>query len=73
MLSIDPGVYVEARRRELMAEAEQERLAMLAAVPHGSGVRRELALACYRLASWLDEPGQYFRQTEAGHEHWVLS
>ena len=71
MLSINPGTYVEFRRQELMAEATQQRLADLLPRPEVSGVRHDLALACYRLASWLDEPGQYFQPSETGPEHWV--
>ena len=71
MLSIDPGSYVEFRRNELVAQADQQRLAALLPCREASGVRRDLALACYRLATWLDQPAEYFRQTETGPEHWV--
>jgi hypothetical protein len=54
MLNIDPGDYVAAHRQELLAEADRERLAAQVAAEHSVRVRRELALACYRLANWLD-------------------
>jgi hypothetical protein len=50
---VDVTVLVDLRRRELLHEAKLARLA--AEVPrHPSAVRRELALACHRLAVWLD-------------------
>ena len=71
MLSIDPGEYAAAHRREFMVEAERQRL--IAQLPiRESGVRHELAVACLRLASWLDaEPSRYVQPVDLGPEHWV--
>ena len=73
MLGIDPTELIAERRRELELEAERERLmALLPAGPSApSSMRRGLALACYRLATWLDEPAGYVQIPEAGPEDWV--
>jgi hypothetical protein len=70
MLLPDPDAFVRTRRRDLLAEADAERLAAL--VPRRPSVaRRALARGCYRLADWLDAPSRYLRASEAGPEHWV--
>lgn len=78
MLSTDPTNLVDLRRLNLLAEAEQDRLAAL--LPSKtSGLRHDLALACYRLATWLETsstsssslPGEYVQPAETGLEDWV--
>ena len=70
MLSIDPDEYVAFHREQLLAEADRERLAAL--LPAASfDVRRELAVACYRMARWLEEPTRYVQRPETGREHWA--
>ena len=70
MMIADPAELIATRRQELLAEADMQRLA--AELPHQpSAVRHELAVACMRLADWLDGPGRYFRAAEAGAEDWV--
>jgi hypothetical protein len=53
------------------AEAESERLLSNLPEREPLRVRHTLALACYRLASWLDRPGQYFQSVESGGEDWA--
>jgi hypothetical protein len=31
----------------------------------------ELAIACHRLANWLDDKTQYVQPHESGPEHWA--
>ncbi len=87
MLIIDVAAQAADKHRELLLEAERERLA--AQVPHPpSGIRRRLATACVRLASWLDgaiEPvadpataiavatgaDRYVRPADSGASGWV--
>jgi hypothetical protein len=73
MLNLDPIQLIDEHRRRLEAEAEQERLiAMLPPAPSpAAAARRGLALACYRLATWLDAPAGYVQMPEAGPEDWV--
>ena len=68
----DETLFVALRRQDLLVEAERERLA--ARVPRRpSAARRELALACYRLADWLDHttPKRYFQPSETGGPDWA--
>ena len=66
----DPDTFVTIRRQELLAEADGERLAAL--LPRRPSVaRRGLAVACYRLANWLDAPSRYIRVADSGPESWV--
>ena len=66
----DPEAFITSRRQELLTEADGERLAAL--LPRRpSAARRGLALACYRLANWLDAPSRYVRVSEAGPENWA--
>jgi hypothetical protein len=60
MMSNDPWSMVSHRQQDLLAEAENERL--LNSLPERPPLhlRRKLAIACYRLASWLDNQGAYF-------------
>lgn len=68
---IDPTTQMAFKREDMLKEAEQERLA--AQLPQSpSFVRRELAHAIYRLASWLDkQPDEYISLPESGPEDWV--
>jgi hypothetical protein len=69
-MMFDPDTQLALRREELLAEAEHERL--LAHLPrHENRVRRELALACVRLANWLDEPPGYVQLPDPGREDWA--
>ena len=70
MLNLHPDVLATERQREFLAEAERQRLIELLPA-HQSGWRRELAAACYRLATWLDEPAGYVQLPEPGPEDWV--
>jgi hypothetical protein len=70
MLNIDPAELVYARQRELLTEAERDRL-IHQLPPHASGVRRTLAVACYRVASWLDAPAGYVQMPDPGPEDWA--
>jgi hypothetical protein len=70
MMSLEPMEMLAERRREIMADAERARLA--AQLPRReSGLRRELAAACYRLANWLDAPAGYVQMPEPGPEDWA--
>jgi hypothetical protein len=72
MLMADPAEHIAIRRRELLADAEHRRL--LAQLPRRpSFLRHELALACQRLANWLDDPAGYVQPAESGPEHWATS
>ena len=70
-MNVDPFTQISVKRDDLLREAEQERLA--AQLPHApSVVRRELAQAIYRLASWLDEePDEYISLPDSGQTDWV--
>ena len=61
----------DIRHKQLRAEAEQARLAAL--LPHNTttGLRHEVAVACYRLATWLDAQAEYVQLPEPGAEDWV--
>jgi hypothetical protein len=66
----DPTLLVASRTADLLAEAAQERLA--AQLPHApSAVRHALAVACVRLANWLDHADRYFPHAESGPEDWA--
>jgi hypothetical protein len=69
---VDPLLLAVFRTEDLIREAEQERLAAQLPQAH-SGVRRELALACYRLATWLDDEDQdqYVPPSQSGPADWV--
>jgi len=70
MFPIDPHEYVESKRRMLLEEAAQERLAALAPHSGTGGVRHVVAGACYRVAGWLD--GEWYGQpVESRREDWV--
>ena len=70
MLIIDAAAQCAEKRRELLLEAERERLA--AQLPHPpSGIRRTLAWACIRLANRLDGADRYVRPADSGASGWV--
>jgi hypothetical protein len=69
-MMIDPSTAIATQRRELLAEAERERLvALLPKNP--SGVRHDLAAVCVRLANWLDESDRYLQPGDSGPEDWA--
>jgi hypothetical protein len=70
MLSNDPWSIASCHQQDLLAEAESERL--LAALPERPPLelRRKLAVACYRLASWLDH-SPYLQPAESAGEDWA--
>lgn len=70
MMIADPTELITTRRQELLAEANMERLAA-ELPPQPSVVRHELAVACLRLADWLEGPSRYLRTAEAGAGDWV--
>ena len=71
MIVYNPDEFAIGRQYELMAEAEHQRL--VAQLPaHQSGWRQGLAAACFRLASWLDEPAGYVQMPEPGPEDWAV-
>jgi hypothetical protein len=72
----DQTVLAAFKSQDLRIEADRERLA--AQVPQRpSAVRRELALACHRLADWLDHTEhdnvskRYFQPSESGSTYWA--
>jgi hypothetical protein len=66
---IELNTVVDARLQMLLQEAAYERLAAL--VQHDvSGPRRALAVACVRLASWL-EADRYEQPGKTGRSAWV--
>jgi hypothetical protein len=66
---VDPDLYL-TRRADLLEEAARERLA--AKLPQTpSPLRHELAVACVRLANWLDHADRYLPRAESGPEDWV--
>ena len=66
----DLSLFADLKRQDLLAEAERERLAAQVRRPR-LVMRHELALACYRLADWIDRPKQYLQQPESGRVDWV--
>jgi hypothetical protein len=70
MLANDPAAYVALRAQDLLAEAEQDRLASKLP-PRSYGVRHDLALVIRRVAAWLDEPPGYVQLPDPGPEDWV--
>jgi hypothetical protein len=58
------------RQQQRLREAEQERLA--AQLPRRrSAVRHGLAVACHRVANWLDHSNRYVRPVESGRADWA--
>ena len=66
----DPSLFADLKYKDLLVEADRERLAAQVRRQR-SPVRHELAAACYRLADWIDRPKQYLQQPESGRVDWV--
>jgi hypothetical protein len=66
----DLSLFADLKRKDLLIEADRERLANQVRRP-ASPMRRGLAQACYRLADWIDRPKQYLQQPESGRVDWV--
>jgi hypothetical protein len=67
MTLLDTEMQIALRRQELLADADRERL--LAQLPrHQGGVRQAVALACVRVANWLDAPAGYVQLPDPGPE-----
>jgi len=65
MLHTDPSSYVAMHQQDLLDEANRDRLA--AELPPRQGVvRKALAVACVRLATWLDAPAGYVQLPDPG-------
>ena len=70
MLTDDPYSLYATHRQDLIVEAERDRLA--ASLPRRpSVVRKVLAVACVRVATWLDAPAGYVQLPEPGPEDWA--
>jgi hypothetical protein len=65
----DPNLFVFQHHDDLIREAMQARLANQLA--HRPSVRHALAVACHRLADWLDGSSQYSSTSDAGRSDWV--
>jgi hypothetical protein len=66
---LDYSTELRFKQQMLLEEVAQDRLA--AQLPRSEGrVRHDLALACYRLAQWLDAD-QYLQQAESVPEDWA--
>ena len=63
MMINDAESMVSYRQQELLAEAESDRLLSNLPEREPLHLRRKLAVACYRLASWLDRPGSTFSRS----------
>ena len=66
----DPSLFVSWHREDLLHEAEQARLAAQVVQPPWH-VRHGLALACHRLADWLDGPDRYVSASDPGPADWM--
>ena len=66
----DPVLFADLKRTDLLVEADRERLANQVRRPRRL-MRHELALACYRLADWIDNPKRYLQRSESGRVDWV--
>lgn len=66
----DLTLFADLKRKDLLAEAERERLANQVR-RRPSAVRHELAVACLRLADWIDSPKRYLQRSESGRVDWV--
>jgi len=65
MLTHDPYSLCATHQQDLLDEADRDRLAAL--LPRGqSGLRKALAIACIRVASWLDAPAGYVQLPDPG-------
>ena len=66
----DLTVVADLKRKELLVEADRERLAAQVRRER-SPMRHELAAACLRLADWIDDPKRYLQRPESGRVDWV--
>ena len=66
----DLSVVADLKCKELLVEADRERLAAQVRRQR-SPVRHELAAACYRLADWIDSPKRYVQRSEPGRVDWA--
>ncbi len=66
----DLTVVADLKRKELLVEADRERLAAQVRRER-SPMRHELAAACFRLADWIDNPKRYLQRPESGRVDWV--
>ena len=66
----DLTVVADLKRKELLVEADRERLANQVRRPR-SLMRHEIAVACYRLADWIDSPKRYVQRSEPGRVDWA--
>jgi hypothetical protein len=65
MLTDDPYSLYATHRQDLLDEADRDRLAAL--LPPGqSALRKALAVACIRVATWLDAPAGYVQLPDQG-------
>jgi hypothetical protein len=67
MTLFDPEMQIALRRQDMLAEAERERL-LAQLPPHQGGIRQAIALACVRVANWLDAPAGYVQLPDPGPE-----
>ena len=65
MLTDDPYSLYATHRQDLLDEADRDRLAALLPPPQNA-VRRTLAVACIRVATWLDAPAGYVQLPDPG-------
>ena len=61
----DPVLFADLKRKDLLVEADRERLANQVRRPPSS-VRHVVAQACVRLADWIDDPKRYLQRSESG-------
>ena len=66
----DPVLFADLKRKDLLVEADRERLANQVRRPR-SLMRHEIAVACYRLADWIDSPKRYVQRSEPGRVDWA--
>jgi len=66
----EPSWYVYLHHEDLLREAAQARLANQL-TRRSSQLRRPLALACHRLADWLDASDRYASTADSGGSDWV--
>jgi hypothetical protein len=71
MQSNDPWEMASYHQQDLLAEAESERLLSMLPERPPLHVRHKLAMACFRLASWLDTSAPYFPPADCGGEDWA--
>jgi hypothetical protein len=70
MLTNDPYSLYATHQQDLLDEANRERL-VASLPPRPSVVRKVLAGACIRVATWLDAPAGYVQLPDPGPEDWA--